>query len=140
MERGNVNDSANVVPLKPVAKSTIRVRRHRAKLKAAKVAAEQATETLPETHETRQETHPETALVPLFAALALAGCSGYFSIFGLTSIFQGAVVPVIAMGCALEIGQLTAVATLGRGYIRQSLRLALVCLVGMLMALNVVGI
>jgi hypothetical protein len=46
----------------------------------------------------------------LAAALVLAAVSGGFSIYGMTSIFVGATLPVIAMGVALEVGKLAAVA------------------------------
>jgi hypothetical protein len=47
-------------------------------------------------------------------ALALAAVSGSFAIYGLTSIFSGAFLPVIAMGTALEAGKLAAVSWLGQ--------------------------
>jgi hypothetical protein len=49
----------------------------------------------------------------LTAALSLAAVSGSFSVYGMTSIFTGALYPVIAMGAALELGKLSAVAWLG---------------------------
>jgi hypothetical protein len=49
----------------------------------------------------------------MVAALALAAVSGGFSIYGMTSIFTGALYPVIGMGAALELGKLSAVAWLG---------------------------
>jgi hypothetical protein len=50
----------------------------------------------------------------LVGALALAGVSGWFFITGLTAIFVGAPVAVMALGAAFEIGQLSAVSWLGR--------------------------
>src|SRR5215471_14776781 len=48
------------------------------------------------------------------AALSLAAVSAGFSITGMTAVFVGATVPVVAMGVALELGKLSAVAWLGR--------------------------
>src|SRR5215831_12856929 len=69
------------------------------------------------------------------AALCLATVSAGFSITGMTSIFVGALWPVIGMGVALELGKLSAVACIGRRYGSASLRLALVVLVAVLMGL-----
>jgi hypothetical protein len=52
-------------------------------------------------------------IATLTAALALATVSGGFSVYGMTSIFTGALWPVIGMGAALELGKLSAVAWLG---------------------------
>jgi len=74
----------------------------------------------------------------LIAALALATVSGGFSITGMTAIFVGAWWPVVGMGMALEVGNLSAVAalpTLRRG----GLKTALGILVAVLMLLNAVG-
>ena len=43
----------------------------------------------------------------LFVALALSAVAAYYSIIGLTAIFAGAVMPVIIMGCMLEVAKLT---------------------------------
>jgi hypothetical protein len=77
----------------------------------------------------------------LVAALALATVSGGFSIYGMTSIFVGATVPVIGMGAALELGKLSAVAWLGHrhGSASWGLKASLTMLVAVLMALNAVG-
>jgi hypothetical protein len=74
----------------------------------------------------------------LTAALALATVSGRFSITGMTSIFVGAYWPVIAMGVALEVGKLCAVAALPTLH-RGTLKAALAVLVAVLMGLNAVG-
>jgi hypothetical protein len=87
--------------------------------------------------------HPHghtVAAVTLAAALALATCSAGFSIYGLTAIFAGAFWPVIAMGVALELGKLAAVAWLGQRRGGRALWCALVALVGVLMALNSIGV
>src|SRR5262249_23055554 len=73
------------------------------------------------------------------AALALATVSAGFSITGMTSIFVGALWPVIGMGVALELGKLSAVACIGRRYGSAPLRAALVVLVAVLMGLNAIG-
>jgi hypothetical protein len=75
------------------------------------------------------------------AALGLAAVSAFFSITGLTSIFIGAFWPVIAMGIALEIGKLCAVAWLGHhsGVASWRLRTALGALLAVLMALSAIG-
>jgi hypothetical protein len=76
----------------------------------------------------------------LTAALALATVSGGFSVHGMTSIFTGALWPVVGMGVALEAGKLSAVAWLGHQ--RSSgwaLKASLTMLVAVLMALNAVG-
>jgi hypothetical protein len=78
-------------------------------------------------------------LVACTAAIALATVSAGFSITGLTSIFTGAFWPVIAMGVALELGKLSAVACLGRQGGSRALRGALVVLVAVLMGLNAAG-
>jgi hypothetical protein len=74
----------------------------------------------------------------LLAALALATVSGGFSITGMTSIFTGALYPVIGMGVALEVGKLSAVAWLGHRHRAASwaLKAALTALVLILMGLN----
>jgi hypothetical protein len=80
-------------------------------------------------------------LATLVAALSLAACSGAFSISGLTAIFAGAFWPVIGLGVAFEIGKLSAVAWLGQRHASsRALRSALIALVGVLMALNSVGV
>jgi hypothetical protein len=75
----------------------------------------------------------------LATALALATVSAGFSIYGMTSIFVGAFLLVMAMGAVLEAGKLRAVALLGMGRGSRWLRAALVVMVGILMGLNAVG-
>src|SRR5258708_6925578 len=81
------------------------------------------------------------AVATLVAALALATVSGGFSVYGMTSIFTGALYPVIGMGVALELGKLSAVAWLGhqRGSASWGLKTSLTVLVAVLMTLNAVG-
>ena len=74
------------------------------------------------------------------SAIAVATVSAAFSIDGLTHIFAGATLPVIAMGSALEVGKLSGVAWLGRRYpAPQPIKLAVTALVGTLMAVNAIG-
>jgi hypothetical protein len=74
------------------------------------------------------------------AAFGLSAVSAGFSITGMTSIFVGATVPVVAMGIALELGKLSAVSWLGHhGGTSWRLRAALTVLVVVLMALNALG-
>ena len=81
-----------------------------------------------------------TAAVTLAAALGLATVSGSFAVTGLTAIFHGAVVPVIAMGAAFELGKLAAVAWLGsRTAAPIALKVAIAALVVALMLLNALG-
>src|SRR5260370_10534275 len=81
------------------------------------------------------------AVATLTAALALATVSAGFSITGMTSIFTGALYPVVGMGVALELGKLSAVAWLGhqRGSASCGLKASLTILVLVLMTLNTVG-
>ena len=44
----------------------------------------------------------------LIVALIISGIAAYYSIAGLTAIFSTAVVPIIIMGAALEVGKITA--------------------------------
>src|SRR5258705_5754599 len=75
------------------------------------------------------------------AALSLATVSGGFSIYGMSSIFTGALWPVVGMGAALELCKLSAVAWLGhqRGSASWGLKASLTILVLVLMTLNAVG-
>ena len=41
----------------------------------------------------------------LLVALFVAGCAGYFSIFGLSQLFAGASTSVIIMATVLEVGK-----------------------------------
>jgi hypothetical protein len=43
----------------------------------------------------------------LLTALSLSTVAAYYSIYGLTAIFAGAVIPIIVMGSILEIGKIT---------------------------------
>ncbi len=81
------------------------------------------------------------AVATMAAAFSLATVSGGFSIYGMSSIFTGALWPVVGMGAALELGKLSAVAWLGhqRGSASWGLKASLTVLVTVLMTLNAVG-
>jgi hypothetical protein len=85
--------------------------------------------------------HTGITVATLTAALSLAAVSGGFSVYGMTSIFTGALYPVIGMGAALELGKLSAVAWPGHrhGSASWGLKLSLTMLVAVLMTLNAVG-
>jgi hypothetical protein len=78
------------------------------------------------------------AVATTMAALAFATVSAGFSITGMTAVFVGSFWPVIAMGVAIELGKLSAVAALPtlRG---RALKTAIGILVGILMGLNAIG-
>jgi hypothetical protein len=73
------------------------------------------------------------------AALSLAAVSAGFSITGMTAVFVGASLSVMAMGVALELGKLSAVAWLGRYGGSPARRAALIVLVAVMMGLNAIG-
>jgi hypothetical protein len=96
---------------------------------------------MPATAVTRRSMMPVN-LAAFIAALALACVSAAFSIDGVTAIFAGAFWPVITMGAALEAGKLVAAAWLTEYWNSAPplLRLVLVAMIGVLMALNAVGV
>jgi hypothetical protein len=77
--------------------------------------------------------------ITLLTALAMATVSAGFSIYGLTGIFSGAFLPVIALGVALEAGKLRGIFLIGSGRGPWSVRAGLVIAVVVLMGLNAVG-
>jgi hypothetical protein len=78
----------------------------------------------------------------LIVALIISGIAAYYSIAGLTAIFSTAVVPIIIMGAALEIGKITAAVWLKINWSRASAayKLYLVPAVATLMLLTSMGI
>lgn len=78
----------------------------------------------------------------LFVALVISTVAAYYSIVGLTAIFSAAVVSVIIMGIALEVGKITAAVWLKLNWARASLtyKLYLVPAVAILMFLTSMGI
>jgi hypothetical protein len=49
-----------------------------------------------------------------FAALSIGGCAAFFSVYGIGQLFKGAMVAVIIMASALELGKLVAASFLQR--------------------------
>jgi hypothetical protein len=110
----------NIMPLRPKAKDPTnaqrqaRLRRRRKGVVTVETGAPAAPIALPipPPHAGRgaPTVTPESnggagvTLATLTAALALATVSGGFSIYDMTSIFTGALYPVIGMGAALELG------------------------------------
>jgi hypothetical protein len=139
---------ANIVALKPkdapepkdapATRRSPRTRRRRGKAAAEPPVAATPQNDVSRVAAPRHDT--AVTIAALIAALSLATCSAGFSICGLTAIFAGALWPVVAMGTALELGKLSAVAWLGQRHGSHALRYALVALVGVLMALNSVGV
>jgi len=78
----------------------------------------------------------------LFVALVISAVAAYYSIVGLTAIFSAAVVPIIIMGAALEVGKLTAAVWLKMNWARANFtyKLYLVPAVAFLMLLTSMGI
>lgn len=78
----------------------------------------------------------------LIIALAISAIAAYYSIAGLTAIFAAAVVPIIIMGAALEIGKIVAALWLKINWQRANItyKLYLVPAVAILMLLTSLGI
>lgn len=78
----------------------------------------------------------------LFVALVISAVAAYYSIVGLTAIFAAAVIPIIIMGAALEVGKLTAAVWLKMNWSRANItyKLYLVPAVAFLMLLTSMGI
>lgn len=78
----------------------------------------------------------------LFVALVISAVAAYYSIVGLTSIFSAAILPIIIMGAALEIGKVTAAVWLKLNWARAkwTYKLYLVPAVAFLMMLTSMGI
>jgi len=78
----------------------------------------------------------------LFVALIISAVAAYYSIVGLTAIFAAAVVPIIIMGAALEVGKVTAAVWLKLNWhrARWTYKLYLIPAVAFLMLLTSMGI
>lgn len=78
----------------------------------------------------------------LFMALLVAGCAGYFSVWGLSQLFAGASTAVIIMATGLEIGKVVTTTALHRywGKISNWLRFYLTTSVVILMLITSAGI
>ena len=78
----------------------------------------------------------------LFVALVISAVAAYYSIVGLTAIFSAAVIPIVIMGAALEIGKVTAAVWLKLNWERAkwTYKFYLVPAVAFLMILTSMGI
>jgi hypothetical protein len=78
----------------------------------------------------------------LLVALVISAVAAYYSIVGLTAIFAAAVIPIIIMGAALEVGKVTAAVWLKLNWERASwaYKFYLVPAVAFLMILTSMGI
>lgn len=78
----------------------------------------------------------------LLVALIIEAVGAYYSVTGLAAIFSGAVVPIIIMGGALEVGKVTAAVWLKMNWERANVayKLYLVPAVAFLMVLTSMGI
>ena len=78
----------------------------------------------------------------LFVALVISAVAAYYSIVGLTAIFAAAVIPIIIMGAALEVGKVTAAVWLKLNWERANwtYKFYLVPAVAFLMILTSMGI
>ena len=78
----------------------------------------------------------------LFVALVISAVAAYYSIVGLTAIFSAAVIPIIIMGAALEVGKVTAAVWLKMNWTRANFtyKLYLIPAVAFLMLLTSMGI
>ena len=78
----------------------------------------------------------------LIIALAVAGCAGYFSVWGLSQLFAGASTAVIIMATVLEVGKVITTTALHRYWSRLalSLKIYLTISVTILMMITSAGI
>ena len=78
----------------------------------------------------------------LGVALVISAIAAYYSIVGLATLFAAALIPVIIMGAALEVGKITAAVWLKLNWARASLtyKLYLIPAVAILMFLTSMGI
>lgn len=80
--------------------------------------------------------------IMLLLALAVAGCAGYFSVWGLSQLFAGASTAVIIMATVLEIGKVVTTTALHRYWTKlgKGLRIYLTISVIVLMGITSAGI
>jgi hypothetical protein len=78
----------------------------------------------------------------LLIALAVAGCAGYFSVWGLSQLFAGASTAVIIMASILEIGKVVTTTALHKYWdkLAKSLKIYLTISVAVLMLITSAGI
>ena len=76
------------------------------------------------------------------AALFIAGCAAFFSVYGIGMLFSGAMLAVIIMGSSLELGKLVAASYLQRYWTKTNffLRSYLIIAITILMAITSGGI
>ena len=81
-------------------------------------------------------------LFTLAVALTISGVAAYYSIAGLCAIFAAAVVPIIIMGAALELGKITATVWLHKFWHRANIqfKLYLIPAIVVLMIITSMGI
>ena len=82
------------------------------------------------------------AYLMLFLSLAVAGCAGYFSVWGLSQLFAGASTAVVIVASFLEIAKVVTTTALHRYWdgISKALRLYLTIAVSVLMLITSAGI
>jgi len=82
------------------------------------------------------------AYLMLFLSLAVAGCAGYFSVWGLSQLFAGASTAVVIMASCLEIAKVVTTTALHRYWdnVSKALRLYLTIAVSVLMLITSAGI
>jgi len=80
-------------------------------------------------------------ILALITALVLSGVSGFYSVFGLTTIFAGAFYPVLFMGGSLELGKLVTASWLYNNWsiCPRILKYYLSCIVIVLMLISSMG-
>ena len=78
----------------------------------------------------------------LLIALSVAGCAGYFSVWGLSQLFAGASTAVIIMATVLEVGKIITTTALHRYWskLARVLKIYLTISVGVLMLITSAGI
>ena len=80
----------------------------------------------------------------LLTALSLSTVAAYYSIYGLTAIFAGAVIPIIVMGSILEVGKICTTVWLRKywnraGWILKSYLVPAVVLLAFLTSMGIFG-
>jgi hypothetical protein len=82
------------------------------------------------------------AHIMFLLALVVAGCSGYFSVLGLSKLFSASSLSVIIMASALEVGKVVTTTALHRYWkkIGNALKIYLTISVGVLMLITSAGI
>jgi hypothetical protein len=132
-ERAAVGESVGAkVPASPAARSRAYRARKRQQLDASV--------TMPSMTVTPTRRDGTVTAITFAAGLALAGVSGSFSIIGMTHVFAGATLPVMAMAGAMEFGKIAGVMWLGRRHAPLPIKAAIVVLVVALMAITSTGV